>query len=714
MTTVDYLPKQKNSGAKEASKNRKKQDQVQTRIKKPRVTKPKGSEQKVVQSTKTKKAGQCYVSEHFEVAADRRSDLEPSGTGTPQCMPALKRRDRWTPPVDTLLFEYANPVNEQKCNEPSQDSRPSEGSLATFKFEGAATKRRRVEVHSLPTYSGSKGCSTSIKPKQKAPKKKARTITEQSTAPYALEAPTGPLLQLLTTQAIAKGQRISSTSAALSRKAVGKPSMKSKQLNRQDATSQPPLLSPRSAMKQIEEQCLIFGTSSQLARDSSPIPVVDLQRPVGTLDASGEHVAGASCKTSWSGALLKVDTMPTRLVAGKNLWSAAAQEVPDSLQELHLDGCNDINPNARPARGRTDTANAETTTRTAGPAEPSVSIQLRTGRLVSGLTSAEETEPCLATEIKTNVAKRNPSNPDQTHGTIQINSQVTKPDFDGYQTSQLASELASFGFKALKNRKRMIALLEQCWEGKQRVALKSLQANSHIPQVVSVTTTSKRRNTGNTQETLSKHTSSEVNTQSSDQLWVTAKAADRQARKRASCKDGPKSLVKSPANDKPSVQSRQVASPKRKRRVVLEEITDSDISCHPSPQPSKSRPLETRKRASAARSRNADHDFACSATTKTTSTEDSGPQLQLFADISKAVRSQPWSVTPSLLNWHEKILLYDPIVLEDLASWLNQQGLGAIGIDYEVGPADVKAWCRKQGICCLWKENLRGGMRKRY
>jgi len=58
--------------------------------------------------------------------------------------------------------------------------------------------------------------------------------------------------------------------------------------------------------------------------------------------------------------------------------------------------------------------------------------------------------------------------------------------------------------------------------------------------------------------------------------------------------------------------------------------------------------------------------------------------------------------------------MYDPIVLEDLAYWLNTEGLGWGGVDEEVGPGVVKAWCEGKSVCCLWRENLRGGARARH
>jgi hypothetical protein len=60
------------------------------------------------------------------------------------------------------------------------------------------------------------------------------------------------------------------------------------------------------------------------------------------------------------------------------------------------------------------------------------------------------------------------------------------------------------------------------------------------------------------------------------------------------------------------------------------------------------------------------------------------------------------------------MLLYDPIVLEDLASWLNSGQLTRVGCDEEVNPGELKKWCESKSVCCLWKVNLRGKERKRY
>ncbi|KAI4758288.1 hypothetical protein E4T52_09550 [Aureobasidium sp. EXF-3400] len=112
----------------------------------------------------------------------------------------------------------------------------------------------------------------------------------------------------------------------------------------------------------------------------------------------------------------------------------------------------------------------------------------------------------------------------------------------------------------------------------------------------------------------------------------------------------------------------------------------------------------------------------------------------LFPKITSTVRSIPPSRDHKAPTWYEKILLYDPIVLEDLTLWLNSQGVrleisvarpvkgkgkkkadevddGESVMDLvqeELQPWMVQKWCEEHSICCLWKEGLRGGVRQKY
>lgn len=125
------------------------------------------------------------------------------------------------------------------------------------------------------------------------------------------------------------------------------------------------------------------------------------------------------------------------------------------------------------------------------------------------------------------------------------------------------------------------------------------------------------------------------------------------------------------------------------------------------------------------------------ATAKTAALKPTDPDYlslapSLHKQITANIRAQPPSNSITHPTWHEKILLYDPIVLEDLTAWLNGQGLHTEYVRPKRGrkkkaqedetemvrdelkPWMVQKWCEENSVCCLWKEGLRGGVRGRY
>lgn len=97
----------------------------------------------------------------------------------------------------------------------------------------------------------------------------------------------------------------------------------------------------------------------------------------------------------------------------------------------------------------------------------------------------------------------------------------------------------------------------------------------------------------------------------------------------------------------------------------------------------------------------------------------------LYPLITRAIKSSPRSELEPL-SWHEKMLLYDPIVIEDLARWLNsgplekecsrQDSVADVDVIWEgeAKPWMVQKWCEEHSVCCLWKGGLRGGVKARY
>ena len=129
----------------------------------------------------------------------------------------------------------------------------------------------------------------------------------------------------------------------------------------------------------------------------------------------------------------------------------------------------------------------------------------------------------------------------------------------------------------------------------------------------------------------------------------------------------------------------------------------------------------------------------------------------LFPRITAAVKSASEPATlhgKERLSWYEKMLLYDPIVVEDLTAWLNEQGLCVEvrrrktklqkqkeakksrrkkkkedepageelaeeaeveeTVEEPLQPWMVQKWCEEKSVCCYTRESSWRGQRGRY
>ncbi|KAE9991581.1 hypothetical protein EG327_011349 [Venturia inaequalis] len=91
-------------------------------------------------------------------------------------------------------------------------------------------------------------------------------------------------------------------------------------------------------------------------------------------------------------------------------------------------------------------------------------------------------------------------------------------------------------------------------------------------------------------------------------------------------------------------------------------------------------------------------------------------QAKLFPDITLVVKGQTRSLGGQKLTWYEKMLMYDPIVIEDLTAFVNAEGLRITIKEKEedIRGWMVQKWCEDNSVCCLWKEGLRGGVKTKY
>jgi hypothetical protein len=127
-----------------------------------------------------------------------------------------------------------------------------------------------------------------------------------------------------------------------------------------------------------------------------------------------------------------------------------------------------------------------------------------------------------------------------------------------------------------------------------------------------------------------------------------------------------------------------------------------------------------------------------------------GIKGNVFSSITAHILSLPPSTDPKKPTWHEKILMYDPIVLEEFTSYLNTNtdvrtwrratkiqtkawnkqlkvtgaeevfvfdgGDEMLAVKKELEAWQVQAWCESMSVCCIWSKEGRGksGVRKGF
>jgi Slx4 endonuclease len=640
--------------------------------------------------------------------------------------------------------------------------------------------------------------------KEKAPRKKPKTITEQATRPYSVNpASQAPILQHLAQQTTkthsAKGAGVSTVHASLpkrSRKA--KPLQTSSNTpkasrRKKNKESGPPqmLLSPRSAFKKMDEQVVWFGTSSQLVREGSPSLVPQQENPP---DRGISQLESGQTTELTRGAPQKYIISCASTVGG--LWSAATRELDGSLIEVDVIDLattprannfpretNKVLVSAIPGQklSTTDTTPDLGNVGCANAVSGDLSLvgqgptsELRPGFACSnGFVPVDETSrvnilrsrpsqvlPKQNKGAGSSTAADGPSLLDQSCQVKSNNIQPPKPDFAGYSTAQLHGALVSYGFKPIKNRNQMITLLEKCWEVKNRATLQSVESSAITPAPGAVENRGPSP-IGSRELVTGKICASTETTQTASVVRdVTALEKPRGRPKKPSPvsakagegtkKDPSKSLECGPSGDlltamenvasedmDPSAPG--VASPKRQRgrprkRAVQEasaslpeQVVDQGGDVTSATEVAIQKALLNRRSGLGGGGLSTEAipsvpgtpsitDFSLMASAEPTPTlSDEAKQQQTFDRISRAILSQaPPENACSMPNFHQKILMYDPIVIEDLAAWLNTKGLGDIGVDTEVGTAEVRAWCERNSVCCLWKEGLWGGTRSRH
>jgi hypothetical protein len=727
--------------------------------------------------------------------------------------PAMMRRLDWTPPHETARA-YPTAASSAAKELSSSAAAEAEGGGAAkgdvFRdLQYAYGRKEDVSLHTsnnssisansdilgkrklveMVATTSNKQHTPEISPtKPKAPKKKPRTITELATAAYRLpdESDTaGPTVgpnqdSLLSYLGTASEQTTAGSKGSRTKAKVPKRLTKPKPLKKKkEVACKPILLSPTSAIRQVAKQDFVFGTASQLATEDDPQLLRALHE---AMKISNQADSDPFASPSPLNSALAIRKRP-----GAGLWAAGARYVDGDLLDLEaLDLTRSsplvqdyILPGKASAREKAavhrspsqrvcieiqseDTPGLPNSPAMAEPKPLSPPPRPHFGQKT---TQFEDSDPFSDVDdwpqIPATLPELEPPPSNQElHQLLQSQASSPlgpepeappRPKFELYTDARLSKEVASYGFKAVKKRTAMIALLDQCWAGQGKTALGAKTTHASMststkqaasparprgrPRKNSVTSTSDAAEApaagkrGRSKAVSVAETETEAPQAVKRPRGRPKKDAAPSPKKpsKAKAPASPK-RARSPSKAKAPVKAKAPASPKRarsppqsvapvpstpKRRKApsksVVEIADSD-----SDDPFASSPLSSPDREDL---------FSSPEQMDLSVTEDNetsllasptNQQVALFRYITQAVISAPRSKDPMDPSWHEKMLMYDPIILEDLAAWLNSGQLDRVGYDKEVSPGDVKKWCESKSVCCLWRVNLNGKERKRF
>lgn len=651
---------------------------------------------------------------------------------------AVSRRRNWTPPRDTVA-QSPSTVSTGKENRPSlgdtmtgtfthlisnftydspSDRITNHSTLPNMPTLGV-TKRRRVELIELPDVQTTDRASSPEK--GKAPKKKPRTITDLVTGQYAPKDELAeaqvvtsdffsprtsttkvPLNNVEVTQK--KPQRKRSKSRDGTETAASRPKPRARKASTKLAGKTKPatekLLSPTSAVSRVNRQEVLFGTSSQLALEDSPTTVRQIQLAIKESEQDEGNTANYALRVPPRWPRLQ------RIEGKRGLWRESTRDSDGGLLE--------------------DTENIYIP-------EPD-----RTQDLPLLMDPPRE-EPNLPTEFA-DIDDFAPPAP------IAISSDLPTPP--GSQLQKQNVELATS--KSLSD-----LVFDDIDDFENGLPPSNQNAEPHgsfadIDDFQPAPSTESHQHQSNI---LKKPPASAP-------ASAAAKGSPRQRQSRPPIRKNAIAVVTAsvppPVRRPPSQQrlSRLPSTPPKGsgRFIDIEEILDSEdeVLAAFSPTPPRVRKLQDSPPLPLA--------FECEPSTsaqgqvlKPDITPVSRIQMPLLewanvkpsicAAITAHVRSIPPTTDPKKPSWHEKILMYDPLILEDFTDYLNcntkfrtykratqkqikaynnklkMEGNAILGverddqvlvIEKELEVFMVRDWCQEMSICCIHAKESRG------
>ena len=722
--TSDVLPPKK--AHKKKSKD---EGDAQSKIKKPRITKP-GAAKDI---TKTKKWGatkkpkidrspEHLLSDAVAKVAKKRATLAPEEIGDLGLEEAARRRADWTPVRDTAettLDESSNLTDAPWTETPDTITLPKArfGSLhgdygfaeqngnvandmgaSRMTLDGVVIKKRKIElVNGIP---GIPSAVEKVK-RTKSPKKKLQTITAKATAVFAIASEAEAARSL--DEYFMPPPNINSITKPKRQRSPAKTTKQKPKARKADTSVI--VLSPETAMKVTRNQDFVFGTSSQLARGDSPTYIRDYQQAMKESELTALHLMDGPVSSL---PLILSRSNSIALTPSRNLWSAATRNSDGLLLDAEFENLADT---PRPEKPATKTSFQEKkTSESSGPETNRQDALHDTGDSSSPSKRAmlepppvmkqedAEADKSLPRSVAEGVLKARPRSVSPTKKAVATKAHADQmPNFKGFTEAQLKKAIKSYGFKAISKLEKMIDMLEKCWESQRKQALQELPTNALLQQpsadipMNAVKSNSPAKKKGRPPKAAATGTGED-------------KPSEAPAKKP---RGRPK---KAPSATTPPVKRKRKASVTEPKETTVDQEDEIYDSAPPTPSPPRRR---TPSKAAKA--------LTLSPTSKNPPTNSPSVsrdtpegRARLLAAMSQAIAAQSPTHDPKNPSWREKMLMYEPVVIEDLTKWLNTDGLSKVDEDDEVWTTLVKEWCESRSVCCLWKENLRGVPRVRW
>ncbi|RMZ81797.1 hypothetical protein DV738_g1940, partial [Chaetothyriales sp. CBS 135597] len=618
--------------------------------------------------------------------------------------PALQRRTDWSP----IKEDSADCVFDLDDVADSATAFPK-GLLAGFQHISStkdaaeagkppdkikpAAKRRKVEVRKQAAKEANAETKTPAREPAKAGGRKAMTITNLATSRYLGKDSIDEEFHVMpchtSTQLREAGITDIDDLEVLLKKTPQRTRRKSSK--KKDVAIKSTILSPSSALRLLDDQETIFGSASQLAQNNSTHARQDILSDPFSQDATQPISIGSTSPGTPCGGTSKY-------VRRRNLWAAAGRDEDNALLQLETDDPFELPPMRDAFAGKDALVTPLETiepvlqrrfgTSALKPQTNSLSIpnashttildhtrsssqviaRVRNTRNLHTVVEKDKVESATST-IQMERAQHTLQDEPKANGADSDKAIPQKPSYAGVDTSVLQQRLKAYGFKPVKKREKVIELLDLCWEakhGKQKAPEIQADAAKHGDFLSRVHDVSSRP------EPKAKKVKAKAKTKAE-----TDSSAKKPRIRKKAVSDKEEALVepmtKTSRKSKPKTAvsagegtGGRVANPNKP------EETSADVPG--SPLPVKALVTQPGNGLDVADSTNS--------------------ELSLCSQVEAAILHQSHHAGLTSRNhvsnptWHEKILMYDPIIIEDLTSWLNTEGLNSIGEDRELSTVE--------------------------